>query len=67
MAPRKKIEGGIVKLIGKPIQFIDCRNETAGHGILLGIDQHGFVEIEKDESIIFLHINKIDAITEIKE
>lgn len=52
MAPRTKVENGIIKLVGKPIQFIDCRNEKAGTGILRGVDKYGFVEIEKDDSFI---------------
>jgi len=64
-AKKKKEPVGVLALIGKPIQFVDCRNNKAGHGILRSI-QDGWVGIETDDEIIYFNAFKLDAFKEIK-
>lgn len=65
MAPRKKAEPqGILRLVDKTVEFIDCRNEASRTGILKSVDLLGWVGIEVEGRILYFHGSKLDAITE---
>lgn len=72
MAPRKKAteqdaQQGILRLLNKPIYFIDWRDNASKPGILRSVDAFGWVGIEANDKLVYIPQSKLDAIMEIKE
>lgn len=69
MPPRKKqtSDQGIKSLVGKEIEYIDCRDETVKLGKLCCVDDLGWIGIEnKHGRVVYFHVTRLDAISEVR-